>query len=147
MGTLATALSIIHLVGLVLGLGAATVKIVLLLKSRVDPAFLHVYLRASKPITKLIVLGTIILILSGIGWLFYGYSLSTLMIVKIVLVAAMFGLGMTIDNAVEPKVHKLAPAPNETPSPEFREIQKLHFALEVAATLLFYAIFAVGVAI
>ena len=147
MSPLATFLSVSHLVGLALGLGAATVKLVLLLICRTDPAFIPHYLRVAKPITRQIVLGMIILSLSGIGWLLIGYEFSALLIVKIILVGGMFVLGPIIDNVVEPKFHRLAPAANAVPSPEFRSVQKQHLAFEVAATLLFYAIFALGVSL
>jgi hypothetical protein len=43
-----------HLVGLALGVGAATVKLVLLFKCKSDPAFVSVYVRVAKLITRLI---------------------------------------------------------------------------------------------
>jgi hypothetical protein len=147
MSPLPTLLSVSHLVGLALGVGAATVKIVLLLICRSDPAFIPVYLRVAKPITRQIVLGIIIMSLSGVGWLLIGYEFSTLLIVKIILVVGMFVLGSTIDNVVEPRLHKLALGPNEVPSPEFQKVQQQHFILEVAATVLFYVIFALGVSL
>ena len=147
MSPLPTLLSVSHLVGLALGLGAATVKIVLMLISRSDPAFVPIYLRVAKPITRQIVLGIIILALSGVGWLLIGYEFSALLIVKIILVAGMFVLGPIIDNVVEPTFRKLAPPPEEAPSPEFRKVQKQLLSLEVAATVLFYVIFALGVSL
>ena len=147
MGPLPTLLSVAHLIGLALGLGAATVKMVLLLKCRTDLTFVPVYLRVTKPITRQIVLGIIILALSGLGWLLIGYEFSTLLIVKIVLVVGMFILGPIIDNAVEPKFRTLAPVPGEAPTPEFHKTYRQLLGLEVIATALFYAIFAIGVSL
>lgn len=147
MGPLPTLLSVAHLVGLALGLGAATVKMVLLLKCRTDLTFVPVYLRVTKPITRQIVLGIIILALSGLGWLLIGYEFSTLLIVKIVLVVGMFILGPIIDNAVEPKFRTLAPVPGAAPTPEFHKTYRQLLGLEVIATALFYAIFAIGISL
>ncbi|MEW5701123.1 MAG: hypothetical protein AB1792_02715 [Candidatus Zixiibacteriota bacterium] len=128
MSVLPTLLRVAHLIGLALGLGAATAKLVLVLKCRRDPSCIPVYHRVAKPITRQIVLGLVILAVSGIGWLLIGYGFSTLLIVKIVLVAAMFVVGPIIDNVVEPRFHKLAPVSVTAPSPEFREVQQQHLA-------------------
>jgi hypothetical protein len=138
-------LSVAHLVGLALGAGSATVKLVLLLKCSADHAFVPAYIRVSRLITRLIILGLLLLTLSGIGWLLLGYPLTPLLIVKLVLVAAIWVLGPVIDNIVEPKFHKLAPAPGALPSPAFVRIHKQYLTLEVIATLLFYIIIVIWV--
>lgn len=61
-------LSLAHLIGLALGVGAATVKLILLLRCRADHALAPAYVKVAKPITRQIVLGIILLTLSGIGW-------------------------------------------------------------------------------
>jgi hypothetical protein len=68
MISLPSILSVAHLIGLALGVGAATVKLTLLLRCRADLALVPVYVKVAKPITKQIVLGIILLALSGIGW-------------------------------------------------------------------------------
>ena len=82
-------LVLLHLIGLSFGLGAATVKMVFVIKSNADHEFLPVYFKVTKIVTKLIVSGIVILTLSGIGWLIYGSSFSPLFIVKLVLVGLM----------------------------------------------------------
>lgn len=134
-----------HLLGLALGLGAATVKLVLLLRCRADPAALPGYLAASKPVTRLIVLGMVLLTLSGIGWLVLGYPLTPRLVVKLVLVAALWVMGPVIDNVVEPRFQALAPAPGAPVSAAFVLAQNRFLAAEVLATSLFYAIVVVWV--
>jgi hypothetical protein len=129
-----------HLLGLALGVGAATVKLILLFKCNADYGFVPVYIKVAKPITRQIVLGLILLTLSGIGWLLLGYPFTPRLFVKLIFVVAIWALGPFIDNAVEPKFQKLAPAPDEPTSPEFIRIQKQHLTLEVIATALFYVI-------
>lgn len=138
MSFLSWGLSVAHLVGLALGVGAATVKLVLLLRCRTDAAFVTVYIQVARPITRHIILGMVLLTLSGIGWLLLGYPFTSLLIVKLVLVATIWALGPVIDNVVEPRFRKLAPQPGEAVSPAFTRIQRQYLALELFATLLFY---------
>jgi hypothetical protein len=133
-------LTIAHLVGLALALGAATVKLVLLLRCRADGELVQAFLKVARPITRLIVAGMILLALSGIGWLLVAYDLTPLLIVKLALFGSVFVLGPIIDNIAEPKFRTLAPAAGEPPSPEFLRARQQYVALEVAATLLFYVI-------
>lgn len=137
-------LSFAHLFGMALGVGGATVKIVLRLKANADVAFLPIYARVSKPVTIIIVLGTILLTLSGAGWLFYGYSFTPLIIAKIILIGVMWILGPVIDNVAEPRFLKLIPADGETPSREFAQAARLHLVLDSFATLLMYALMVLG---
>lgn len=132
--------SVIHVIGLALGVGSATVKLVLLLKCNADYAFVPVYLKVARPITRLIILGIVLLTLSGIAWLLLGYQFTSLLVVKVILVGAIWVLGPVIDNVVEPKFQKLAPALGEPASAAFIRIQKQYLTLEIIATLLFYVI-------
>lgn len=133
-------LSLVHLLGLALAVGCATVKVVLLFKCKSDPRFLPVYLGVARPITRLIILGLILLTLSGVGWLLLGYPFTLLLVVKLVLVAAIWVLGPIIDNIVEPEFRKLVPLSGEPASPAFSRIQRRYLVLEISATLLFYVI-------
>jgi hypothetical protein len=71
--SLPSLLSVTHLVGLALGVGSATVKLVLLLKCSADDTFAPVYIKVARPITRQIILGLGLLTLSGIGWLLLRY--------------------------------------------------------------------------
>ena len=73
MAKLFILLMLIHLIGLAFGLGAATVKLTLLFKYKSNYAFLPSYFEISKVVTKYIVLGMILLTLSGIGFIIIGY--------------------------------------------------------------------------
>lgn len=133
-------LTIVHLIGLALGVGAASVKVVLLLKSKSDQSFLPIYVKASKPITQVLVLGLILLTITGIIWILDGYPFSSELIVKIVLVALVWVIGPIIDNVVEPKFKKLAPNSDQPASEEFSAVMKAYLALEIIATAIFYTI-------
>jgi len=138
-------LALAHLIGLALGLGSATVKTVLVLKCEKNYEFFPVFLKVSKPITKLLITGIILLILSGTGWLILGYAISTLMVIKIILVVLVFLTGSFIDNFIEPRLAKAVPAEGEETSTTFYGIRRQHLVLEISATLAMYAITVMGI--
>jgi len=138
-------LMVVHLVGLALGVGAASVKLVLLLGCRKDPSFVAVFLRVVRPVTRLIVAGLALLTLSGVGWMLLGYDLSRRLIVKLVLVAAIWVLGPVIDKVAEPSFRQSAPAPGEPASATFTAASNRFLALELAATLSFYVVIVIWV--
>ena len=138
-------LTLIHLIGLALAVGAATVKVVLLLKCHADAGFVPVYLKVVRPITRLIILGLVMLTLSGIGWLWLGYPITSLLVAKLILVGAIWVLGPIIDNVAGPKFGKLSPASGEPASANFIRAQKQYLTLEIIATLLFYVIIVIWV--
>lgn len=136
---------IVHVIGLVLAAGSATIKLLLLLKCNADYKFFPVYFQVAGLITKLIIMGMILLTVSGIAWIMMGYYLEPLLIFKIVLVGLIWILGPIIDNVAEPKLKKLAPLPGQTSTPGFIRIQKQHLLLEVAATAVMYAVVITGI--
>ena len=140
MISLSALMTFVHLLGLVLGVGAATVKLVLLLKCRADHLFVPVYLRVVRPISRMIVLGMILLTLSGIVILLFGYPWSQLLLVKLILVGAIWVLGPVIDNVVEPKFSAYSVQTDATASAAFLRVQQQYLTMEVVATGLFYVI-------
>jgi hypothetical protein len=133
-------LKVAHLVGFALALGCGTVKLVLLMRTIADRDFVPTFLRVSKPVTRVLVLGLVFLAVSGLGSILLGYPITVLLVTKLALVAAIFVLGPVIDKAVEPKYRKLVPTPGEPSSPEFLQLQRRFVVLEFTANLLFYAI-------
>jgi hypothetical protein len=139
-------LLLIHLFGLALGVGAASVKLLLLVRSIRSYASVPAFIEVARPITRLIQVGLILLTLSGIVWIFYyDLAITRLLIVKIVLVLGIWILGPIIDLSVEPRFTKLAPRPGEAVEPAFLRVQKQYLALEGTATGLFYIIVVIGV--
>jgi hypothetical protein len=133
-------LTLLHLTGLALAVGSASAKLRLLVRCKADHAFVSSYLAVARPVTQLIILGLALLTLSGLGWLLVGYPVTPLLVVKLVLVGAIWVLGPVIDNVVEPKFLQLAPRPSEPPSPAFIRILGRYLWLETVATGLFYVI-------
>ena len=140
MGLLPALLTVVHLVGLALAMGSATVKLTLLLRCGADGDLVAVFIKIARPVTRLIILGMVLLTLSGVGWLLVAYDFTWLLGVKLALFGAVWVLGPVIDNVAEPKFRKLAPAAGTPASPEFMRARQYYLALEIAATFLFYAI-------
>ena len=96
-------------------------------------------------VTRQIILGLVVMTTSGIAFLILGYPITPRLVVKLILVGAIWIMGPIIDNVVEPRFQKLVPALGEPPSPAFGRIQKQYLALELAATGLFYVILVIWV--
>jgi hypothetical protein len=109
----------------------------LLLRCKADPAFVATYLGVARPITRHIILGLVLLTLSGIGWLAMGYGFTPRLAAKIALVLAIWVLGRVIDNVIEPRFRASALEPG---SVAFARTRDAYVAWEVVATGLFYLI-------
>lgn len=140
-----SSITVVHLIGLALAMGAATVKVVLLLRCGSHPALLASYLDVVRPVTRVLILGLVLLTLSGIAWLVIGYAFTPRLVVKLVLVAAIWILGPVIDRVAEPAFRRLAPVNGMAASPDFARSRSRYLALELVATLLFYVVVAVWV--
>lgn len=145
MSALPSVLSLAHFVGLGLAVGAATVKLLLLLKCRGNTGFVSVYIAVARVVTRPIIVGMVLLTLSGIGWLLMGFPWTPLLTVKIVLVAALWAVGPLIDNVVEPRFLRLAPGPGIPASSEFSRAQRRYLVWEVVATSFFYLVVVIWV--
>ncbi len=140
-----TLLLLAHLLGLALGMGSATVKLVLLAGCAHNEKRLSAYLEVIRPITRLIILGLVLLTLSGLGWLLLGYPLSTLLLLKLAVVTLLWLLGPLIDHWLEPSFIRLAPQGDDAPSPAFVHVRRQLLAVEALATGLFYLITLLGI--
>ena len=140
MFSIRSLLTLAHLIGVALGMGAATSKLTLLVRARGDRAQIPTFIAASKPLTRLIITGMILLTLSGVGFLWQGFRVGSALAVKIVLVLALWAAGPLIDNVFEPPYRRLSPAKGEAASADFAKAEGRLLAAEVFATGLFYAI-------
>lgn len=140
MTALSNLLLLAHLVGLALAVGAASVKLVLLIHCARDLTLVPAYLSVVRPVTKMIILGLILLTLSGLGWLLQGHRITALLAGKLLLVAAIWVLGPIIDKVVEARFVSLRPREGEEASAEFLHARKRYVTFELVATSLFYVI-------
>lgn len=142
MFSLASFLTLAHLLGFALGLGGATVKILLLLQSAANHDLFPSYSKFVRLITRLIVTGLILLIASGLVTIVVegARPFTALFMFKLLAVAALLIIGPYIDNVAEPRARLLAPTDGQAPSAAFRSALRLYLALEGAATALFYLV-------
>ena len=138
-------LLLMHLIGLAWAMGAASVKLAMLLRCHRDRSFIEAYLKVVGSVTRQIVAGLILLTLSGIGWLLVGYPVTGVLAVKLVLVAAVWVMGPVIDKVAEPRFRRLAPEAGAAISPDFARAERAYVALEAVATGMFYVIAGVWV--
>lgn len=136
---------VVHLVGLGLSLGAAAVKVSLLLGCRDDADRTAAYLRVAPAVTRLLVTGLVLLTASGIGWLARGRPFTPWLIAKLGLVVVLWVLGPIIDRRAEPDFVRLAPSVGRVASPELARARRRYVALELVATGLLGAIVVLGV--
>ena len=140
MISLTSANALVHQIGVALAVGAATVKVALLLRCRRDRAFVPVYLAVARPVTHVIIAGMIAVTASGLGWILLGYRFTPRLILKVVLVTAAWLIGPLIDNVIEPKFRKAVPVAGGTVPAAYLAAERQYLAVEIAATGLFYAI-------
>ncbi len=110
-----------------------------------DTGFVPTYLRVVGPITRQIIVGMALLLLSGIGWPLLGYSFTSRLVVKLVLFAVIWVLGPVIDLVFEARFRRLAPAAAQPASGAFVIARRQYVVIETTATLLFYIIIIVWV--
>lgn len=138
-------LNLVHIIGIAFGVGGASVKITLFMKSYRNNDFTPTYVIATRPIAPIIPIGMVLLTVSGIGFALLGYPETQSLLLKHVLVVVLWVVGILIDKVYEPKFITLSPKTNETPTSEFLQVQKQLLALEVIGTISFYAITIIGI--
>ncbi|MHA2301641.1 MAG: hypothetical protein ACXACD_11870 [Candidatus Thorarchaeota archaeon] len=122
-----------------------TANFALMLKSRSDKEFGPIFMKASEPIAKIISLGLILVTLSGVGFYAIGYPETQLLLIKHVLVVALWINGFIMMFYLQPKLKGLAPRPDKPPTPEFFLVQKQMQTLGIIGIVLWYAITVQGV--
>jgi hypothetical protein len=136
----AAILLLIHRIGLVLAVGGATVKLVLLLNCFRDLSFVAPFLKVSRLITRQILAGLVLLTASGLAWVSLGHPVTSRLLLKLAFVAAIWVMGPVIDNRIEPRFRALLPVSGRPPSPSFLQARRHYLGWELVATLLFYVI-------
>ncbi len=144
MVSLALVPSLLHLFGFSLGVGAATIKLALVVRATREIGFLPVLLKVGRLITRFIIVGLVLVTVSGGYWLTRGYPWSPLLVAKVVIVGVIWVLGPIIDNVVEPKLARLAPVREAEPTPAFHSTQRVYLAAEICATGLMYGAVIIG---
>lgn len=131
----------LHFVGLALGLGGATIATIISSKAEKDKDVEESLRKIMPPISKLIMFGLLLLIISGIALPFYiTWPMNRqLLIIKHVLVAWIVIIGIFIGRAFK-KVGNLSPVLREKPKPEFLRAKKQVKFLSIINLILWYVV-------
>jgi len=131
----------LHFVGLALGVGGATIANILSAKAGKDKELASVQHKIMPSIVKMIWLGMLLLIISGIMLPFYvTWPMDTqLLIIKHILVVwiVIFGVILGVSSR---KVMALAPVGKEKPSEKFLKMRGLVKSLSIINLILWYLV-------
>ncbi len=114
-------LQFLHMTGMALGAGGATVAMVLSMKAEKDGTLKPALMMVMPLISKVIGAGLIIVVLSGFGFSALAPKVATNpnLPLKIGLTALLVATGLLINFRLMPDMQKLAPKPGSAPSKEF----------------------------
>ena len=131
----------VHFLGLAFGLGGATIATIISAKADKDKDVGKVIMKIMPSISKLIMFGLLLLIISGIALPFYmAWPVNKkLLIIKHVLVAWIVIIGIFIGTRMK-KVKNLAPVLREKPSQEFLRVKKQMKYLSIINLILWYGV-------
>ncbi|HIH32734.1 MAG: hypothetical protein J4478_04310 [Candidatus Diapherotrites archaeon] len=144
-------LQLLHIVFTAWGLGGATVAAVLMLKAKKDQSMGQALLKVMAPISKLIWLGLIGLIITGIAISALGsgkgYFDATTLLAKHVIVILLLIFGLNISLRLLPRLKALAPKAGEKPSHKFLQVSKTLALNSTLSLFLWYVITALSAAL
>jgi len=131
----------LHFVGLAFGLGGATIATIISKKADKDKEVAVASTKLMPSISKLISLGLILLIVSGIALPFFiTWPLNKeMLVVKHILVVFIVIFGMILGKNSK-RISKLAPKNNEKPSREFLKTKKKIKTFSMINLFLWYAV-------
>jgi len=131
----------IHFLGLAFGLGGATIATIISVKSEKDKDVARASFKIMPSISKLIFIGLVLLVISGIALPFFiAWPLNKeLLIVKHVLVVWIFIIGIMIGTKSK-KMFKLAPRNKENPSLVFLRMRRQMKILSTINLILWYVV-------
>lgn len=131
----------LHFLGLAFGLGGATIATIISMKAEKDKDIGKAVMKIMPSISKLIMFGLLLLIISGIAMPFYmAWPVDKqLLIIKHVLVVWIIIIGIFIGTRMK-KMRNLAPVLREKPSQEFFKVKKQMKYLSIINLILWYAV-------
>jgi uncharacterized membrane protein len=133
--------NLLHLIGLAFGLGGATIAAIISTKAEKDKELAGAQMKLMPSISKLIMLGLLLLIISGIALPFYiKWPLDKqLLIIKHVLVVWIIIIGIFIGRRFK-KMSRISPVGKEKPKAEFLRAKKQVKILSIINLILWYAV-------
>ena len=131
----------LHFVGLIWGVGGATIATIISVKADKNPDVAKASMKIMPAIVKLIWLGMILLIISGIALPFYiSWPLNKqMLLVKHVLVAWIVIFGVAVGMSSK-KMSRFAPKGKEAPDKRFIKAKKRTKAFSIVNLILWYVV-------
>lgn len=140
------AMWLLHFLGLVWGVGGATVAAILMAKADRNPEMAPLAMKVMPAISKLIWAAIILLIISGIALaqlVTFPFD-ATMLLVKHIVVAVLVLNGIILTFGIMPKMQKLAPKDGK-PSAEFLKAKKNAKVSSTLGLVLWYVILVLSV--
>ena len=137
----------LHFVGLAWGVGGATVASIISAKADKDREIAGSFMKIVPAISKLIWIGILLLIISGVGIGMstpYGAPNKQLFIIKMIIFALLIVIGIIIGFKIK-KMKLIAPKENENPLDEFLKTKKQLKVLSIISLVIWYAIVGLSV--
>ncbi len=133
--------NLLHFIGIAFGLGGATIATIISAKAEKDKEIGAVIMKIMPSIAKIIWLGMVFLLISGVGLIFFvKWPLNKqILIIKHVLVAWIIIIGITMGTRMK-KMSLLAPKPKEKPSIQFLNLKKQMKFLSILNLILWYLV-------
>lgn len=131
----------LHFIGLAWGLGGATAAAIISAKAEKNPEISPAVMKIIPAVSKLIWLGLILLIVSGIGMSFLiKWPIDkNMLLIKHVLVVWIVVIGIILGVNAK-RMHTLAPKAKKKPSAQFLKAKRLLKAFSIINLILWYAV-------
>lgn len=149
MDTMRPAILILHLIGIAIGLGGATLTDVFFFKFLRDLKISHAEAAILRTISQVIWFGLALLILSGVG-LYLGdvarYNQSSKFLMKMIVVAVLVVNGAFLNLKITPHLIHISfgDDPRKTPRQELQRERKIAFALGAVSLVSWYSALILG---
>jgi len=141
---------LLHYIGVAWGVGGVTTIMIISMRSDKNPESAPHLIPVTKAITKLIWIGLILLIISGVAyqyvWPYGTLEYTNLMMTKHVLVAVLIINVLVVSFAVMPKISKNMPKKDEKPSATFVNAKRNAKICGIIGFILWYLIVILSVA-
>ncbi len=139
----------LHIIFTVFGVGGATIATLIMMKAEKAPELMPAAMKFVGSISKLIWIGLLGLIATGI--ITYamgagkGYYDPTMLAIKHIAVAVILICGLNINFRLLPKINSLAPKPNSAPTAEFMKARKHMKLSSMLSLVMWYVVVALSV--
>ena len=138
----------IHLISMAFGVGGSTLAMIISRKIDKNPEIAPIIMELIKPVSKLIRLGLILLILSGLGFMVLGskgYIYQPFFLAKMLTVSIISINAILMKFVLNPKLRKLIKKSGSKSSPELLKVKKYIKLSNIISLVAWYLVVAFAV--